>query len=51
MVNNLLEMNSRLDGIEAMLAEDQEDLLGPPPNLAPPTHPTREFPKRNDASS
>jgi len=35
MVNSLLEMNSRLDGIEAMLAEDQEDLLGPAPNLLP----------------
>jgi exocyst complex component 3 len=35
MVNNLLEMNSRLDGIEAMLAEDQADLLGPAPNLLP----------------
>jgi hypothetical protein len=35
MVNNLLEMNSRLDGIEAMLAQDQEDLLGPAPNLLP----------------
>ena len=35
MVNSLLEMNSRLDGIEAMLAEDQQDLLGPAPNLLP----------------
>ena len=35
MVNNLLEMNSRLDDIEAMLAEDQDDLLGPAPNLLP----------------
>jgi exocyst complex component 3 len=35
MVNNLLEMNSRLDDIEAMLAEDQQNLLGPAPNLLP----------------
>jgi exocyst complex component 3 len=35
MVNNLLEMNSRLNGIEAMLSADQEDLLGPAPNLLP----------------
>ena len=35
MVNNLLEMSSRLDNIEAMLASDQEDLLGPAPNLLP----------------
>ncbi|KAI0260109.1 exocyst complex component Sec6 [Gloeopeniophorella convolvens] len=33
MVNNLLEMNSRLDSIEDMLAADQDDLLGPAPNL------------------
>ena len=35
MVNNLLEMNSQLDGVEAMLAEDQENLLGPAENLLP----------------
>lgn len=35
MVNNLLEMSSRLDDIEAMLAADQDDLLGPAPNLLP----------------
>src|SRR6266702_3518484 len=35
MVNNLLEMSSRLDSIEAMLAADLEDLLGPAPNLLP----------------
>ena len=35
MVNNLLEMNSRLDTIEAMLAADEDDLLGSAPNLLP----------------
>lgn len=35
MVYNLQEMSSRLDDIEAMLAEDQDDLLGPAPNLLP----------------
>lgn len=35
MVNNLLEMSSRLDGIEAMLAADKDDLLGPASNLLP----------------
>ncbi|KAI9509758.1 exocyst complex component Sec6 [Russula earlei] len=35
MVNNLLEMNSRLDSIEAMLAADEDDLLGPAANLLP----------------
>ncbi|KAH9161274.1 exocyst complex component Sec6 [Lactarius sanguifluus] len=35
MVNNLLEMSSRLDSIEAMLAADLDDLLGPAPNLLP----------------
>jgi exocyst complex component 3 len=35
MVNSLLEMNSRLDDIEAMLAEDRQNLLGPAPNLLP----------------
>lgn len=33
MVNNLLEMNSRLDTLEAMLDEDRNDLYGPAPNL------------------
>ena len=35
MVNNLLEMDSRLDNIEEMLVLDQSDLLGPAPNLLP----------------
>jgi hypothetical protein len=35
MVNKLLEMDSRLDGVEAMLSADQDDLLGPAPNLLP----------------
>ncbi|KAI0294343.1 exocyst complex component Sec6-domain-containing protein [Russula brevipes] len=35
MVNNLLEMNSRLDSIEEMLGADRDDLLGPAPNLLP----------------
>ncbi|KAI9437842.1 exocyst complex component Sec6 [Lactarius psammicola] len=35
MVNNLLEMSSRLDSIEAMLIADQDELLGPAPNLLP----------------
>lgn len=35
MVNNLLEMDSRLDGIEDMLTADQDDLLGPASNLLP----------------
>ncbi|KAI9444471.1 exocyst complex component Sec6 [Lactarius indigo] len=35
MVNNLLEMSSRLDSIEAMLAADMDDLLGPASNLLP----------------
>ncbi|KAH9059061.1 exocyst complex component Sec6 [Lactarius vividus] len=35
MVNNLLEMSSRLDSIEAMLTADLDDLLGPAPNLLP----------------
>jgi exocyst complex component 3 len=35
MLTNLREMNSRLDGIEAMLYADQEDILGPTPNLLP----------------
>ncbi|OBZ66726.1 Exocyst complex component sec6 [Grifola frondosa] len=33
MVNNLLEMNSKLDMLESMLAEDSNDILGPAPNL------------------
>ncbi|KAH9037043.1 exocyst complex component Sec6 [Lactarius hengduanensis] len=35
MVNNPLEMSSRLDSIKAMLATDLDDLLGPAPNLLP----------------
>lgn len=35
MVVNLLEMDSRLDSIEVMLAMDQDDLLQPAPNLLP----------------
>ena len=35
MVINLLEMDSRLDSIEEMLAMDQDDLLRPAPNLLP----------------
>jgi exocyst complex component 3 len=35
MVVNLLEMDSRLDNIEVMLAMDQDDLLRPAPNLLP----------------
>ncbi|RDX50807.1 exocyst complex component sec6 [Lentinus brumalis] len=33
MVNNLLEMNSKLEMIEQMLIEDSNDILGPAPNL------------------
>jgi exocyst complex component 3 len=33
MVNNLLEMNSRLDTIESMLAADANEIIGPAPNL------------------
>ncbi|KAF8547481.1 exocyst complex component Sec6 [Imleria badia] len=33
MVNNLLEMNSKLDVLEDMLATDSQQLLGPAPNL------------------
>ena len=33
MVNNLLEMRSKLDDLERMLSEDSEDILGPAPNL------------------
>ncbi|KAK7060898.1 SNARE-binding exocyst subunit S6 [Paramarasmius palmivorus] len=33
MVNNLLDMNSKLDMLEDMLEEDSQDILGPAPNL------------------
>ena len=33
MVHNLLEMNARLDTLEAMLAADSEEIIGPAPNL------------------
>lgn len=33
MVNNLLEMSSKVDALEEMLARDSEDLLGPAPNI------------------
>ena len=33
MVNNLLEMNAKLDALEDMLARDSEDLLGSAPNI------------------
>jgi len=33
MVNNLLEMESKLSDIERMLASDSEEILGPAPNL------------------
>lgn len=33
MVNNLIEMSSKLDDLEQMLVEDSEDILGPAPNL------------------
>lgn len=32
-VNNLLEMNSKLDMLEDMLEADSRDILGPAPNL------------------
>src|SRR5260370_30705118 len=35
MVNNLLEMDSRLDSIEEMLVADQDDLLQPAANILP----------------
>jgi len=35
MVNNLLDMNSRLDVLEDMLEADSQDILGPAPNLLP----------------
>lgn len=33
MVNNLLEMNSKLEMLERMLVEDSDDILGPAPSL------------------
>ncbi|TFK51799.1 exocyst complex component Sec6 [Heliocybe sulcata] len=33
MVNNLLEMNSKLDMLEDMLARNREEVVGPAPNL------------------
>jgi hypothetical protein len=33
MVNNLLEMNSKLDVLEDMLVADSRDIMGPAPNL------------------
>ena len=33
MVHNLLEMNARLETLEAMLAADSEEIVGPAPNL------------------
>ncbi|KAF8647740.1 hypothetical protein AX16_006575 [Volvariella volvacea WC 439] len=33
MINNLLEMESRLDALEDMLEADSQDILGPAPNL------------------
>jgi hypothetical protein len=33
MINNLLEMNSKLDVLEEMLATDSQELVGPAPNL------------------
>lgn len=33
MVNNLIEMNEKLDALEDMLARDSENILGPAPNL------------------
>ncbi|EPQ56510.1 exocyst complex component sec6 [Gloeophyllum trabeum ATCC 11539] len=33
MVNNLLEMSSKLDMLEAMLASNREEVVGPAPNL------------------
>ena len=35
MINNLLEMNSKLDVLEEMLATDSQELVGPAPNLLP----------------
>lgn len=33
MMNNLIEMNARLDKLEDMLDSDRSDILGPAPNL------------------
>ncbi|KAG9223962.1 hypothetical protein CCMSSC00406_0004422 [Pleurotus cornucopiae] len=33
MVNNLIDMNSKLDVLEDLLTEDSSDILGPAPNL------------------
>ncbi|KAF8142016.1 hypothetical protein EV363DRAFT_1309660 [Boletus edulis] len=33
MVDNLLEMNSKLNVLEEMLAADSQELVGPAPNL------------------
>lgn len=33
MVNNLIEMSTKLDDLEEMLAADSQDILGPAPNL------------------
>lgn len=33
MVNNLLEMDARLDALENMLATDSQEIIGPAPNL------------------
>ena len=33
MVNNLLEMNSKIDVLEDMLVADSSDIMGPAPNL------------------
>ena len=33
MVNNLLEMNSKIDVLEDMLVADSRDIMGPAPNL------------------
>lgn len=33
MVNNLIEMNSKLDSLETMLESDSANILGPAPNL------------------
>ncbi|KIP02995.1 hypothetical protein PHLGIDRAFT_78271 [Phlebiopsis gigantea 11061_1 CR5-6] len=33
MVNNLIEMSTKLDDLEEMLSADSQDLLGPAPNL------------------
>src|ERR1700730_3575653 len=33
MVNNLLDMNSKIDVLEDMLVADSRDIMGPAPNL------------------